>query len=344
MKFPRNYLALLALAAVCVWAQPPIDPTSTGSDGQTCDNIRRELSALFQQVYEKKLPLPILKRFIPNLIELSMPDNCLKQWNAPASDQVPVSPVDPAQAEPTTADARPAQVKRNLVGGQDSWSLYAVAPGQARQVRDLVQLMNYLRKINGLSVVPEYSTVAQQGDVVSFGQDGTAAVADMKPRLKRVQFADAAEVPYIPSPFSIMLGTTQDPNTAKRVEFAGDMRNMIANSFMSFLPPNFQLAVGKESPELVRTLAPVWYFSNLQRSMSPTLSADLKTTGQKRTQDGYFGDPLSAKIRKRRESSEEKYDYKALWVGDYAIPLDVFKPRDKKEEKQGIFLDSEHIG
>lgn len=302
------------------------------------------MATLFQQVYEKRVSPSLLKRFLPGLIEISLPAHCGKQWGPPtASAQSSVNPADPGLTEPAIGDASQPRVKSYLVSGQsgvpdfkDPWSPYGLASGQARQVRDFAQLAYYLRKLNGLQyggLVPEYSTVGQQGDVINQNLMGSAAPADTKPRTKRFMFADPAEGPYMPSLFSIMTGTAQDPNTAKRVEFGGDaMRNMIANSFMSFLPPGIQPPAGKEGPELVKNLAPIWYMSGLQRPVNPVPRVETRPNGQKRTPDGYYGDPSSAKIRKRRDSSEEKYSNveKSLWIGDnYAIPLDIFTPQEK---------------
>lgn len=199
-------------------------------------------------------------------------------------------------------------------------------PGPERPSRLFSQIMDYFRQI----MYPHMSTLAianltpkPQGGymrdkynlgTMSFGnailrrkrevsktnEDKSGSV---KRRTKRFLFGEMAEFQPMPSLFSIMMGTATDPNTGKPIEFGGDiMRNMIVNSFTSLLPPAAQPPPGKEPNELVKIMAPMWYFSNVQQAMgahpsSPTrtASSSSRTYDRKQNNHGYYGDIVPGK-------------------------------------------------
>ncbi|GFR70503.1 hypothetical protein ElyMa_002073800 [Elysia marginata] len=187
-------------------------------------------------------------------------------------------------------------------------------------------------------------------------------------RKKRFLFGDAPDVPSagppMPSFMSILMGTARDPNTGKKVEFGGDyMKNMMRRSFMSAMP---HLAgntpPGKEPPDVVKNLAPLWYFSRMQRAMRPRPAPMMDgyesysmmrraSPGsiKSRNRDGYYGDSFpglgkrkrrsidnldaeteTANKRVKRQSGEGGND--VITIGDVSIPTDFFKPPERSEE------------
>ena len=191
-------------------------------------------------------------------------------------------------------------------------------------------------------------------------------------RKKRFLFGDAPDVPAaqpaMPSMLSILMGTARDPNTGKKVEFGGDyMKNMMRSSFMSAMP---HLAgntpPGKEPPDVVKNLAPIWYFSRMQGAMRPR--RPLMMNGyesyhmmrraspgsiKSRNRDGYYGDSFPGMMGKRRRRSvdsgvdvdsdsvkankrvkrqSEEGSNDVITIGDLSIPTDFFKPAERSEE------------
>ncbi|CAL1537515.1 unnamed protein product [Lymnaea stagnalis] len=140
-----------------------------------------------------------------------------------------------------------------------------------------------------------------------------------------------------PDMFSLMAGTATDPNTGKRIEFGGDaMRNMMVNSYVSTLPFHAQPPPGKEPADFVQNMAPLWYFSRMQRLMSPVPSLHRyrensiprkPSYDQKRNGDGYYGDQLPGKKRRRRAAVP--YEGEVITIGEIIIPIDLFKGREK---------------
>lgn len=137
-----------------------------------------------------------------------------------------------------------------------------------------------------------------------------------------------------PDMFSLMTGTATDPNTGKRLEFGGDaMRNMMVNSYLSTLPLAAQPPPGKEPGEFVKNMAPLWYISRMQRLMSPVpryrenYIRRKASYDQKRNSDGYYGDRLPGKRRRRRAAVP--YEGEVITVGEVLIPIDLFKGREK---------------
>ncbi|XP_059140757.1 uncharacterized protein LOC131928686 [Physella acuta] len=145
-----------------------------------------------------------------------------------------------------------------------------------------------------------------------------------------------------PSIFSIMSGTARDPNTGKPLEFGGDaMKNMMVNQFVSTLPFSAQPPPGKEPADFVKNMAPLWYYSRLQRSMSPqprfysphphgSYNYIPKTYHhqQQRNRDGYYGDAFPGKRKRRSASGSDGGSTDVITIGDLTIPIEFFKPAD----------------
>ncbi|BFZ11161.1 hypothetical protein BsWGS_14200 [Bradybaena similaris] len=157
----------------------------------------------------------------------------------------------------------------------------------------------YMRGTSNLGTMPFTNAILRgKREVNKAKEDKSAGV---KRRTKRFLFGEMAEFQPMPSLFSIMMGTATDPNTGKPIEFGGDvMRNMMLNSFTSFLPPAAQPPPGKEPNELVKIMAPMWYFSNMQQAMgsrpgSRTRTASSRTYDKKQNNHGYYGDTVPGK-------------------------------------------------
>ena len=187
-------------------------------------------------------------------------------------------------------------------------------------------------------------------------------------RKKRFLFGeppDAPSTPPMPSFFSILMGTARDPNTGKKVEFGGDyMKHMMRRNFMAAMPHlGANTPPGKEPPDMVKNLAPLWYFSQVQRSMMPrpapmmnryhsynTMHRDSPGSVKSKNRDGYYGDHFPMGKRKKRsadsvvnmESSDKPVGKRVkrqsegnndvITIGDLSIPTDFFKPPERSEE------------
>jgi len=136
----------------------------------------------------------------------------------------------------------------------------------------------------------------------------------------------------MPTLLETIMGFAHDPNTGKRAEFGVDvLKNMIVNTFTSFLPPCSHLSHMRDHSEYLKASLPTGYLSKLHRSMSLPLKIHGKGSGLKRERDGLIGT-----VRRRRSSgSDGKYSSDAITIGDAVIPLDIFQYQGNEEEEKG---------
>ncbi|GFN92471.1 hypothetical protein PoB_001897700 [Plakobranchus ocellatus] len=207
---------------------------------------------------------------------------------------------------------------------------------------------------------------------VSFAGSASESSTEPLSRKKRFLFmgepSDAPSGPAMPSMLSILMGTARDPATGKKVEFGGDyMKGMMRRSFMAAMPALAgNTPPGKEPPDVVKTLAPLWYFSRMQQAMSSnfvppamggynhynTMHRGSPGSVKSRNRDGYYGDhfPVMGKRRRRsvyidtatdvsdnahskrvkRAAGEGNND--VITIGDVSIPTDFFKPPERSED------------
>jgi len=144
----------------------------------------------------------------------------------------------------------------------------------------------------------------------------------------------------VPALLNMMMSVAQDPTTGKRIEFGADvMKNMIVNTFTSFLAPCASPAVAREQVDPAKPPTLSGHFSKLHRSMNPQARYHVKGNSHKRVVDS-----VQEKPRQKRSSSghDAKIGSDYLTIGDAAIPLELFQAHDKggeDEEKNQITLE-----
>lgn len=204
------------------------------------------------------------------------------------------------------------------------------------------QYMGRKKREAPVSPVKEFIPMADSS--LSNAVDAESTVS----RQKRFIFTEPGYAPIGVNPVNqmmrIILGTARDPNTGKKLEFGNDaMKNMIRQSYIQSMPASMRPPPGKEG-EIVKDIAPLWYFSRLQRSLSTPAFArkdpgdyqPIRTSGyvQRRNRDGTFGDMYPRGKRKKRSSddnSDSNNNNEVIKFGDMSIPLDFFKPAEQSE-------------
>ncbi|XP_055872126.1 uncharacterized protein LOC129923712 [Biomphalaria glabrata] len=216
---------------------------------------------------------------------------------------------------------------RRFVGGMGGGGMGGMGlgagggPAPAREITEAEQMMNTLLMFTNfqkLMHAREMSTLRKSvsNDRPAIGNGmygdsyhGKRRKRESTPHSRHKRFLFGGAEPGDPAPinplfdvYGMLTGTATDPNTGKPVEFGGDvMRNMATRTFMSFLPLSAQPPPGKEPPEMFKHMASMWYMNTLQNVLNPQPVRPRSYAVQPRRVNGYYGDTLPGK-KKKRES------------------------------------------